>query len=969
MIRDLVLVFVSSVVLLCAAETAWCQTNALRLGTGRVPPGVPSSVSLVVDGVVGQPIGGLSYGVELPAGFVFTGFQDPIADFVGVSTGPGFFTVGILFSTSDLETRGPGFFNFGTLELSTPPIAEGDSIELPFTPGLGSPPVPVEFATVLGPVIPVTLSGGVVAASAPDSQFWVFSEAEDELQVIRSDGTLLPAISGGTAFSPRAVGVDPNGIAWVSFSGSNLIRRYDSSAEEVFVFGTSSTIATGSEPAALTIDRFGNCWVANTGDLTLSLIDPFGRVVFGGDGQPLDSPEDGVLGAALPVSHSTRGLASDPFGSVWAIGSDGMGGGSIARFNRSGQIAFDLAVGAADPTDVAVDRSGLAWITLRGADRVERRSSDGAIVRDFSVPAPFAIALRGGPTAATREAWVLGRVGAMDRVIRIAIDETISVFDSPSMVPLSGIVVDGAGRPWVTDVDGIAYRLDPESSPTALTVTAMATSIVGAEIRGDSSGYTQALIHFPDGNPAVRPFFDFDDDGFVNRLEITEGTDLFDALSSPAVPVVPVQGLECTVEALSATLSWSNAQSYDEIQVTIDGALASTLPGGSFGTAVLLPESGVFEIGVIGVSGGDSANPSFCTVVSGSGELLSQSTVVADGELVNPFDVAVTDRTDPGDPVFLITDPEARLVYRLDGNQQPIDSFSSDVFIGDFGASGVAFDPQGGTEGSIFLVGGKAGEQVEIVEVDVEGAPLPGAAALLIDDESGSPVLGQPRGLTLGRGATGPPILLFGGQDGCEIFAVLAAGSGTIEPDLSFVHPEPGFAGLNGLEVSGEFSPSGGAIWLASGTAVEGEYDAIEVMVEAAGASAEPTGNSLSFVALENENVLGGFGFVADTAEGRVEVVVVGITTSSLYEVETSRLFIRGDANGDFTVDIGDPIAVLGILFSGEPPIVCSPALDANGDAGLDIADAIYLLSFLFSGGSAPSSPFPDPGGGPLQCL
>lgn len=140
-------------------------------------------------------------------------------------------------------------------------------------------------------------------------------------------------------------------------------------------------------------------------------------------------------------------------------------------------------------------------------------------------------------------------------------------------------------------------------------------------------------------------------------------------------------------------------------------------------------------------------------------------------------------------------------------------------------------------------------------------------------------------------------------------------------------------------------------------------------MVEAAGAAAEPTGNSLTFVALEAENVLGGFSFVQDSDEGRVELLVVGITTSSLYEVETSQLFIRGDANGDLTVDIGDPIAVLGVLFSGDRPIAGAAALDANDDTGLDIADAIYLLSFLFSGGTPPASPFPEAGGAPFQCL
>jgi hypothetical protein len=73
-------------------------------------------------------------------------------------------------------------------------------------------------------------------------------------------------------------------------------------------------------------------------------------------------------------------------------------------------------------------------------------------------------------------------------------------------------------------------------------------------------------------------------------------------------------------------------------------------------------------------------------------------------------------------------------------------------------------------------------------------------------------------------------------------------------------------------------------------------------------------------------------------------------------------VFIRGEVNGDTQRDIGDPIAVLGYLFSGmgEPP--CLAAADANGDDTVDIADAIYLLAYLFSQGPDPVQPFPDLG-------
>jgi hypothetical protein len=64
-------------------------------------------------------------------------------------------------------------------------------------------------------------------------------------------------------------------------------------------------------------------------------------------------------------------------------------------------------------------------------------------------------------------------------------------------------------------------------------------------------------------------------------------------------------------------------------------------------------------------------------------------------------------------------------------------------------------------------------------------------------------------------------------------------------------------------------------------------------------------------------------------------------------------LFIRGDLNGDATLDISDPIATLLHLFGGGPAPDCRDAGDANDDGALDIADALYALDFLFRGGPA----------------
>ena len=60
---------------------------------------------------------------------------------------------------------------------------------------------------------------------------------------------------------------------------------------------------------------------------------------------------------------------------------------------------------------------------------------------------------------------------------------------------------------------------------------------------------------------------------------------------------------------------------------------------------------------------------------------------------------------------------------------------------------------------------------------------------------------------------------------------------------------------------------------------------------------------------------------------------------------------VRGDSNGDATLDISDPILMLGRLFlGGLPRETCASALAVNADGAFDISDPIILLRFLFQG-------------------
>jgi hypothetical protein len=82
--------------------------------------------------------------------------------------------------------------------------------------------------------------------------------------------------------------------------------------------------------------------------------------------------------------------------------------------------------------------------------------------------------------------------------------------------------------------------------------------------------------------------------------------------------------------------------------------------------------------------------------------------------------------------------------------------------------------------------------------------------------------------------------------------------------------------------------------------------------------------------------------------------------------------FIRGDSNGDWTVDISDAQTTLGYLFLGSESLFCHDAADANDDGLLNVADPVSTLQFLYLGGAPlppPNTPGEDPTPDSLRCF
>lgn len=64
---------------------------------------------------------------------------------------------------------------------------------------------------------------------------------------------------------------------------------------------------------------------------------------------------------------------------------------------------------------------------------------------------------------------------------------------------------------------------------------------------------------------------------------------------------------------------------------------------------------------------------------------------------------------------------------------------------------------------------------------------------------------------------------------------------------------------------------------------------------------------------------------------------------------------LRGDANGDDVIDLGDVVYLLNYLFKGDDPPDPLEAGDANCDGAVDLKDVVYLLNYLFKEGPPPN--------------
>jgi hypothetical protein len=74
----------------------------------------------------------------------------------------------------------------------------------------------------------------------------------------------------------------------------------------------------------------------------------------------------------------------------------------------------------------------------------------------------------------------------------------------------------------------------------------------------------------------------------------------------------------------------------------------------------------------------------------------------------------------------------------------------------------------------------------------------------------------------------------------------------------------------------------------------------------------------------------------------------------SLFVLVQPCCLLRGDANGDGTIDVSDLTSLVAFIFLGGSTGPCPEEMDLNADGGTSISDLTYLVVYLFQDGPIP---------------
>ncbi len=274
-------------------------------------------------------------------------------------------------------------------------------------------------------------------------------------------------------FNPHAVAVDAAGSFYIADTSNSRIRKVDPAGNATVIAGTGAigfsgdgglaTAAQLNQPRSVTVDRAGNVYFSDFGNIRIRKVDAAGVITtvagtgsvgFSGDGGPATSaPLTSPLGVAVDASGNLyiadsgndRIRKVDPAGIITTIAGNG---NPVGGFTDGGPA---LSTTLFSPRDVAVAANGDIYFADFGNNRIRKISAT-----------PPSVSVTGNVTSLSFSAASAGAASPMQRV---------NLGSSAAALTFATSVATSSGGGWlsVTPANG--------TTPTAMNVSVSSTGL------------------------------------------------------------------------------------------------------------------------------------------------------------------------------------------------------------------------------------------------------------------------------------------------------------------------------------------------------------------------------------------------------------------------------------------------------------------------------------------------------------
>jgi sugar lactone lactonase YvrE len=306
------------------------------------------------------------------------------------------------------------------------------AIEFSVTGTVLAPPLLTNVAASNVTALGVTFAGTVNPQGSATEVLFEYSKYPDFagiLEVLTKSGStegFSNGCGGAAQFrNPSGVAVDRFGNIYVADTGNHCIRRIAANGDCVVFAGSGNagsangvgTAASFKAPEGVAVDAAGNVYVADTGNHWIRKITPAGAVItlagFGSTG----SFTDGIISGAR--FNSPAGIAIDATGNLFIADS---GNNRIRKISPAGEVStFAGPTGYSAPKGVAVDGEGRVCVADTGNNRVVRfTATDPQITTGFNGPTGVAIDAAGLIHVADRGAHRIARIDSGGGVTTLA---------------------------------------------------------------------------------------------------------------------------------------------------------------------------------------------------------------------------------------------------------------------------------------------------------------------------------------------------------------------------------------------------------------------------------------------------------------------------------------------------------------------------------------------------------------------